>query len=131
MGSFVTRRLALFGAVVGWMAAISALIVLLGFDHSLRNAGRADLGPIAHNADLIFAVGIVSASTVGAGLAARKPHHPVGWLFVALGFTIALSGDSMDTLRLRWWHARDRCQPGRLWRCGVRQLGSQCCFYWP
>jgi hypothetical protein len=34
----------------------------------------------------------VSASTVGAVLASRRPRHPVGWLLLALGLSLAASG---------------------------------------
>ena len=33
---------------------------------------------------------IVSAATVGAVLAGRRPRHPVGWLLLALGLSVTL-----------------------------------------
>jgi hypothetical protein len=38
------------------------------------------------------ALALVSSATVGAVLASRRPEHPVGWLLLAVGLAIALSG---------------------------------------
>lgn len=35
---------------------------------------------------------VLSASLVGAALALRRPEHPVGWLFLALGASVAATG---------------------------------------
>jgi hypothetical protein len=54
----------------------------------LRQAGRPDL--VQLNASAIpYLLGIVSATTV---VASRRPRHPVGWLLVALGLSVALDG---------------------------------------
>jgi hypothetical protein len=37
-------------------------------------------------------VAALTASTVGAVLASRRPRHPVGWLLLALGLSMALGG---------------------------------------
>jgi signal transduction histidine kinase len=42
--------------------------------------------------DLPFVVAFASASAVGAVLAFRRPGHPVGWLFLALGLSVVVSG---------------------------------------
>jgi hypothetical protein len=34
----------------------------------------------------------VSAATVGAALASRRPHHPVGWLLLSFGLSVIVSG---------------------------------------
>jgi hypothetical protein len=34
----------------------------------------------------------LSAATIGAVLANRRPHHPVGWLLLALGLSVAVDG---------------------------------------
>jgi hypothetical protein len=60
-------------------------------DHLLRRAGRPDLAPLgAGVAALVLAA--VSAATVGAVLASRRPRHPVGWLLLALGLSLTASG---------------------------------------
>ena len=54
----------------------------------LRRAGRPDpldtaVGPT---------VATVSAATVGAVLASRRPRHPVGWLLLACGLSLSAAG---------------------------------------
>jgi hypothetical protein len=39
-----------------------------------------------------YVVGLVSAATVGALLASRRPRHPVGWLLLTLGLSVAAAG---------------------------------------
>ncbi|WP_166665321.1 sensor histidine kinase [Kribbella caucasensis] len=51
-------------------------------------AGQDLFGPD----DLPFVVAFASASAVGAVLAFKRPGHPVGWLFLALGLSVVLSG---------------------------------------
>jgi hypothetical protein len=53
------------------------LAVLSWLDHLLRRAGRPDLALLTPDA-AAFVVGVVSAVTVGARLASRRPAHPVG-----------------------------------------------------
>ncbi|HEV8372751.1 MAG TPA: hypothetical protein VGR68_06085 [Actinomycetota bacterium] len=80
-----------WSGVVAW--ALWVLVVLgmaAGFwlEDLLRRAGRADpldtaVGPT---------VAAVSAATVGAVLAARRPRHPVGWLLLAFALCLAANG---------------------------------------
>jgi hypothetical protein len=77
--------------VVAW--ALWALVVLglaAGFwlEGLLRRAGRSDplntaVGPV---------VATVSAATVGAVLAGRRPRHPVGWLLLAFALSLTANG---------------------------------------
>jgi hypothetical protein len=54
------------------------------------HAGRADL--VQANGDaLAWLLAGVSAPTVGAVLAARRPRHPVGWLLRGLGTSLGLT----------------------------------------
>jgi hypothetical protein len=89
----------------------------LWWDHLLRQAGRADLVQANGNV-LAWLLAGVSAPTVGAVLAARRPRHPVGWLLLALGLAradlltdgYALYGllarpGSLPSPRCRWWCA--------------------------
>ena len=74
-----------------WALAILGIGAVLWFDHLMRRAGRADL--VQLNASCVpFLLALVSAPTVGAVLASRRPRHPVGWLLLGLGVSIGLSG---------------------------------------
>jgi hypothetical protein len=62
-----------------WALAMGAWLVIPWLDQQLRQAGRPDLTQW----DLRPGVALVSAATVGAVLASRRPAHPVGWLLLA------------------------------------------------
>jgi hypothetical protein len=74
-----------------WALAMLGLVAIWWLDHLLRQAGRPDLAPLgaAVAAPVLAAV---SAATVGAAAASRRPAHPVGWLLLALGLTLNVSG---------------------------------------
>ena len=74
-----------------WALAMLGIAAVLWFDHLLRQAGRADLVQV-NASGLPWLLALVSAPTVGAVLAARRPRHPVGWLLLGLGVSIGLSG---------------------------------------
>jgi hypothetical protein len=76
-----------------WALAVLGLAVGAWFDHLLRRAGRPDLGTLTTFA-IPPTLACVSASTVGAVLASRRARHPVGWLPLALGLSLAISGAS-------------------------------------
>ncbi|HEX6674242.1 MAG TPA: hypothetical protein VF486_04360 [Actinomycetes bacterium] len=78
-------------AWTSWALAMLGIAAALWFDHLLRRAGRADLVQLDASA-VPFLLAIVTASTVGAVLAARRPRHPVGWLLLGLGASTGLSG---------------------------------------
>jgi hypothetical protein len=74
-----------------WALAMLGIAAIVRFDQLLRQAGRVDL--VQLNASAVpFLVALVSAATVGAVLATRRPRHPVGWLLLGLGVSIGLSG---------------------------------------
>jgi hypothetical protein len=74
-----------------WALAMLGLAAVPWFDHLLREAGRPELAQL--DASGVPAVlGIVSATTVGALLASRRPRHPVGWLLLGLGLSVSASG---------------------------------------
>src|SRR5512132_2684900 len=62
-----------------WALAMVACLVIPWLDRLLVQAGRPDLVQW----DLRPGVAAVSAATVGAVLASRRPRHPVGWLLLA------------------------------------------------
>jgi hypothetical protein len=76
-----------------WALVMLGLATLPWLDHLLRRAGRPDL--VGLNADAVpYLLALVSAATVGAVLASRRPRHPVGWLLLALGLSVIALGIS-------------------------------------
>jgi hypothetical protein len=74
-----------------WALAVLGIAGVFWFDHLLRQADRADLIQVNASA-LPWLLALVSAPTVGAVLASRRPRHPVGWLLLGLGVSIGLVG---------------------------------------
>jgi hypothetical protein len=75
-----------------WALAIpGGFAVVVRLDHLLRQAGRPDLGLLTPN-QYAYVLTLVSAATVGAVLASRRPRHPVGWLLLALGLSVVAAG---------------------------------------
>ena len=65
--------------------------MVVRLDHLLRQAGRPDLGLLTPD-QYAYVLTLVSAATVGAVLASRRPRHPVGWLLLALGLSVVTAG---------------------------------------
>jgi hypothetical protein len=86
-----TRRRPVVVAWALWALAMFGLAAFVWLDHLLRQAGRPDLAVLG-----LFAIpptlACVSASTVGAVLAGRRPAHPVGWLLLATGLSLSAGG---------------------------------------
>ncbi|HXP15066.1 MAG TPA: hypothetical protein VN907_07175, partial [Actinomycetes bacterium] len=61
-------------------------------DELLRQAGRADLAALVPGSIVGPAVAVLSAATVGAVLASRRPRHPVGWLLLGFALSLTASG---------------------------------------
>jgi hypothetical protein len=81
-------------AALAW--ALFALVLLLFatyplLDRMVRDAGRPDLALFA---PFVVAptLAALTASTVGWVLASRRPRHPVGWLLLTLGLSMAIGG---------------------------------------
>jgi len=77
-----------------WALSMLALATVPWLDHLLRQAGRPDL----EQWDARPAVAMVSAATVGAVLASRRPRHPVGWLLLALALSLVATGAAAQYL---------------------------------
>jgi hypothetical protein len=74
-----------------WVLTLLGLVTTAWLDQLLRQAGRPELSWLgAGNAALVGAA--VIAATIGALVASRRPFHPVGWLLVAMGLALTLSG---------------------------------------
>jgi hypothetical protein len=74
-----------------WALTLLCLPVIAWFDHLLRQAGRPEL-TWSQAGGVPNGVAAVSAATVGAVIASRRPRHPVGWLLLGLGLTLS-AGD--------------------------------------
>ena len=72
-----------------WALAMLGLAVVPWMDSLLRQAGRPDLAALVPGSVVGPVLAMVSAATVGAVLASRRPRHPVGWLL--LGFALSLT----------------------------------------
>jgi hypothetical protein len=74
-----------------WALAMLGLAVLPWMDRLTIRAGRPELagweGPI-----FVAVLGHLTATTVGAVLASRRPRHPVGWLLLGLPLAQTASG---------------------------------------
>jgi hypothetical protein len=73
-----------------WALTLLGLPCVLWLDHLLRQAGARGM-PILQVGSMPEAVAAMSAATVGAVLASRRPQHPVGWLLLALGLLVPIS----------------------------------------
>jgi hypothetical protein len=72
-----------------WALTMLGLAATAWLDHLLRQAGLPDLTSLSASS-IPVVVAAVSAATVGALLAARRPAHPVGWLLLGLGLSLTV-----------------------------------------
>jgi hypothetical protein len=84
------RRPAVLAWVL-WTLTVLGFTAFVWFDLLLRQAGRPDLSLLTSSDLVPYLLGAMSAATVGAVLASRRSHHPVGWLLLALGLSIAVA----------------------------------------
>ena len=82
-----------------WTLTLLGLAVTVWLDRLLIEAGLPELATVLSRGNLTSAVAAVSAATVGALVASRRPHHRVGWLLVALGLSLAASGFAFSYTR--------------------------------
>jgi hypothetical protein len=73
-----------------WSLAMLGIPAVAWSDHLLRQAGRPDLVQLTPEI-IPPALATVTAVTVGAVLARRRPAHPVGWLLLALGLSLIVT----------------------------------------
>jgi hypothetical protein len=78
-------------AWVLWALTLLSLPMVVWLDQLLRQAGLAELSPL-QAANLLWIPAGVSAATVGAVLASRRPSHPVGWLLLVVGLSDQFDG---------------------------------------
>jgi hypothetical protein len=82
-------------AWVLWALVMLGLAVVPWLDSLLRQAGRSDLAVWVPDAVVGPVLAVLSAATVGALVASRRPRHPVGWLL--LGFALSLTASGVIT----------------------------------
>ena len=97
-----------------WALVMLGLAVVPWMDQLLRQAGRADLAALVPGSVVGPVLSLVSAATVGAVLASRRPRHPVGWLLLALGLSVTASG-VVDGYARYGLVARPGALPGARW----------------
>jgi hypothetical protein len=88
----MARRLGVLAWVL-WALAMLGLAVVPWIDRLTIRAGRPDLAQFSGGSLVGPVLAMLSAATVGAVLASRRPRHPVGWLL--LGFALALTASGV------------------------------------
>ena len=84
-----------------WVLTLLGLAATAWLDALLRQAGQPALAWLgAGNAASAGAA--VVAATVGALVASRRLHHPVGWLLVAMGLSVSLSAAGSSAPATGW-----------------------------
>jgi hypothetical protein len=90
----ITRAARSWPAALAWgLLGVELLLFvpLPWFDRLIRQAGRPDLSTVDPFA-IPPSVAALTAGVVGAVLASRRPRHPVGWLLLAMGVDMGVSG---------------------------------------
>ena len=105
-----------------WALTLAGLGAGLWLDTLLRRAGYPELAYLLSGGDFSTLVAAVSAASVGALVATRRPGHRVGWLLVALGLSIAVAGFSFSYTRYGLV-ARPGTLPGASWLAGIANGG--------
>jgi hypothetical protein len=86
------RRRPSWAAVLAWALWLLTLLGLAAtawLDHLLRQVGRPELTSLGVSS-IPLVMAAISAGTVGAVLASRRPRHPVGWLLLGLGLSLTV-----------------------------------------
>jgi hypothetical protein len=78
-----------------WALTLLALPGVIWLDQRLRQAGLSELA-VLEPAALPLMAAALTAATVGAVLASRRPRHPVGWLLLAVGLSEQFSNLAGD-----------------------------------
>jgi hypothetical protein len=81
-----------------WLTTLLCLAAVPWLDRLLRQAGRPDLVQFTFPEVALPTLAGVAGATVGAVLASRRPAHPVGWLLLALGLSLAATAAAAQYL---------------------------------
>jgi len=87
-GAARPRRWSALVAWALWAVAMLGMAATFWLHQLLVQAGRLDLMTL----DPLLFIAMVSAATVGAVLASRRPAHPVGWLLLSLAVLLDTTG---------------------------------------
>jgi hypothetical protein len=104
-----------------WALAMLGLGAGLWMDTLLRRTGYGELAFLL-SGSVSMLVAAVSAATVGALVASRRPGHRVGWLLITLGLAIAVAAFSNSYSRYGLV-ARPGAVPGAIWLAGAAAGG--------
>ena len=75
-----------------WALTMLGLAAALWLNQLQRQAGSPETAWLLQPASIPLLVAAVSAATVGALVASRRPAHPVGWLLLGLGLLVVGNG---------------------------------------
>jgi hypothetical protein len=75
-----------------WALAMLGLAVVPWMDRLTIRASRPDLAQFSGGSLVGPVLAMLSAATVGAVLASRRPRHPVGWLLLGFALSLTASG---------------------------------------
>jgi hypothetical protein len=103
-----------------WALTLLGLAIIAWLDQLSRQAGRPDVTQLGGGLVQGPVLGLMSATTVGAVLASRRPRHPVGWLLLAFGLSLSVGGV-----------APAYAAYGLLARPGALPAASAVARYWP
>jgi len=105
-----------------WALTMLGMGAIIWLDLLLRRDGYPELAQVVGSGDVTTLVAAVAAATVGALVASRRPAHRVGWLLVALGLSIAVSGFTFAYTRYGLV-ARPGALPAASWLAGIANGG--------
>jgi hypothetical protein len=105
-----------------WALTLIGLGATLWLDALLRRDGYPDLAYLLSTGNSTVLVAAVSAATVGALVASRRPGHRIGWLLIALGLSVAVAGFTFSYTRYGLV-ARPGALPAADWLAGVANGG--------
>jgi hypothetical protein len=105
-----------------WALTLVGLGATLWLDALLRRDGYPGLAYLLGTGNSTVLVAAVSAATVGALVASRRPGHRVGWLLIALGLSVAVAGFTFSYTRYGLV-ARPGALPAADWLAGVANGG--------
>jgi hypothetical protein len=98
-----------------WTLAMLSLPATVWLDRMLIEAGLPELARVLSRGNLTTTVAAVSAATVGALVASRRPRHRVGWLLVTLGLSLAAWGFTFSYTRYGLVARPGRCRLPATW----------------